>query len=242
MEGMDAVNSFNSALAHMYPSMAQQPSTAASAPPAQPTDPAAPAQPAAQPSTAPSQQQQQQQQQAAAASLFPSMQEQPEPAKNPSVPEAIRELREADPERKMYSPQRGPLASVITAENLFAEVTDGQITGEIRQAAATELREIATDIGANRQEVETFLSIRKDILRDPPTPEQSAKWRAESLQQIKSRYGDSAESTLALGEKLMLRDPRVAKLIVDGRMQGHPRVVSLMCELAIREAQKGRLK
>lgn len=241
MEGMEAVNSFNSALAHMYPSMAQQPSPAASAPPAQPTDPAAPAQPAAQPSTAPSQQQQQTEADAAKR-LFPGMEEQPKTAPNSTVPEVIRELRESDPERKMYSPQRGPLASVITAENLFAEVTDGQITGEIRQAAATELREIATDIGANRQEVETFLSIRKDILRDPPTPEQSAKWRAESVQLIRSRYGDAAESTLALGEKLMLRDPRVAKLIIDGRMQGHPRVVSLMCELATREAQRGRLK
>ncbi|GIK24702.1 MAG: hypothetical protein BroJett006_09480 [Betaproteobacteria bacterium] len=240
MESPDAVKSFNSALAHMYPSM-QQPSPAASEPPAQPADPAAPAQPAAQPSTAPSQQPPQTEAEAAKR-LFPGMEEQTTPAPNSTIPEAVKALRESDPGRRMFSPQKGPLASVITAENLFAEVTDGQITGEIRQAAAAELREIATDIGANRQEVETFLSIRKDILGNPPTPEQSEKWRAESVQLIRSRYGDAAESTLALGEKLMLRDPRVAKLIIDGRMQGHPRVVSLMCELATREAQRGRLK
>jgi len=236
MESPDAVKAFNSALAHMYPSM-QQPSPAASEPPAQPADPAAPA--PAQPSTASLPQPQTDAD--AAKRLFPGM-EQTTPAPNSTVPDAIREMREADKERQLYSPQKGPLASVITAENLFAEVTDGQITGEIRQAAAAELREIATDIGANRHEVEMFLSIRKDILGNPPTPEQSEKWRAESVQLIRSRYGDAAESTLALGEKLMLRDPRVAKLIIDGRMQGHPRVVSLMCELATREAQRGRLK
>lgn len=229
-------------LAKMYPSMVQEGASCAACPKstdgvasAKPTQPPPSSQA---PSTDPAQQQQAD---AAAANLFPSMQEQPEPARNPSVPEVIRELREADHERKMFSPQKGPLASAIP-DDFFATVADDRITPEMKTAATAELREIATDLGATRQEVENFATLYKQNLASPPTDEQAAKWHKESLDLLKGRYGDGADHALGLAKKLLQRDPRVKSIIVAGNLGNHPKVVLAVVEAALREAQKGRLK
>lgn len=232
-------------LAKLYPTMAAQEGASCAACP-KTTDgdasakPAQPCRPSQATSTDPAQPPPQTEAEAAKR-LFPGMQEQPEPAKNPSVPEAIRELREADKERQMYSPQKGPMASAIP-DDFFATVADDSITPEMKQAATAELREIATDLGATQQEVENFIGLYKQNLANPPTDEQTAKWHKESLDLLKGRYGDGAEHALDMAKKLLQRDPRVKSIIVAGNLGNHPKVVLAVAEAAIREVQRGRLK
>lgn len=216
-------------LAKLYPTMAaQEGATPAGAP--------APAQPAAAPAPAPADSTAE-----AAARLFPGMQERPEPAPNPSVPDAVKARREADPERKVYSPQI--MMKDAVPDDLFdAAPTDSRITPEMKQAATAELREMSADLGATRQEVENFIDLYKQNLANPPTDEQAAKWHKESRDLLKGRYGDGADHALSMAKKLLARDPRVKSIIVAGNLGNHPKVVMAVTEAALREAQKGRLK
>jgi hypothetical protein len=171
--------------------------------------------------------------------LFPNMNKQPGPNHNDATPAPIREMRDADTDRKMYSPQN--MLKDSLPDDTFTEVVGEGITDASKAAAVAEWREIAADVGMSNNEVKQFVGLYKQNITNPPTPEQNDKWRNESVKLLKERYGERADSMLGMADKLVKRDPRVQHLITHGGLANHPQVVLSIAEAALRQAAKGRL-
>jgi hypothetical protein len=169
--------------------------------------------------------------------LYP--QEKALPNANETTPANIREMREADNERKIFSPQQ-QLADAIP-DGVFADVTAEGITDEHKTAAVAEFREIAADVGMGGQEVKSFVGLYRENLATPPSDEQVANWHEASVKRIQEKYGQRADAVMGLAQKLVERDPRVGQIIKNGRLGNHPAVVEMVVEAALRESTRGRL-
>lgn len=158
-----------------------------------------------------------------------------------NLPDAVRELREADPNRRLYSAQKTYASDLPDADFeavVGKEGPDGKpFTQERAVQAATEWREIAADLELSTADVRELVP----VFKNPPTPEQQAANRSASLQWLVAEHGDRAAHVLELARALVARDPRTAALLDFGGGDD-PRVVKKIVASALRQAASGKLK
>jgi hypothetical protein len=189
-----------------YPKSVHASSPAPAAPPARPSEPA--------PLT------------------YPSM-EQPAELPTLDLPAEIRALREADPDRAMYSPQR-TYADVVKD---YAGATDTE------RAVLAEAREWFADFALDHQEAKSVAeTFNAELASGIPSDETVAAWGREATQETFRQYGRDAEARLADARLLVRRDPRVRQVLERSGMGSHPRVVQLLIEKARSERNRGRLR
>lgn len=176
----------------------------------------------------------------AEASLYPSMDNTP-PEVNPTVPAEIRELREADSDRKMYSAQT-TYGDAVPEDLLASAIGVDGLTAETVQAATAEYREIAADAGLAPIEVKTFINEFKTAAAAPVTAEAQAAMRSASVKMLVETYGERAGSVLELTQAMVAKDHRVSTLLDQHGMGDRPQVVKMLAEAALRQATAGRLK
>jgi hypothetical protein len=158
----------------------------------------------------------------------------PEGTPAEKLPEAVRELREADDARKFFSPQRDYRDSGL--EDAFVDGSDES------KAAIAEAREMFADHGLNTHEARDVVQITKQLCESAPTPEQEQAWQTEAWNDLVRSHGQKgAAEALDLARKLVARDPRVAEVLQITRAGSHPRIVKLLVEKARAEAALGRL-
>jgi hypothetical protein len=156
------------------------------------------------------------------------------PAELPTidVPAEVRTLREADPDRQLFSAQKE-----------YAEVVkDYPGATDTERAVLAETREWFADFALNSQEAQTVTQVFNTELRDGiPSDETVAAWGREATQETFRRYGRDAEARLADARLLVRRDPRVRQVLERSGMGSHPRVVQLLIEKARSERNRVRL-
>lgn len=151
-----------------------------------------------------------------------------------AAPDNIRELREADLARRMFSPQKSLADAIPDPDPL--EAGDAL---EQHKAIAAELREMAADAGIGTLDIPEFKAAAREART--ATPEQRAGWRGQASAALRQQYGKEAEAVLNDARRLVARDPR-AGMVLDAMGVGdHPRVVMKLAELARRERLAGRL-
>ncbi len=140
------------------------------------------------------------------------------------VPENIAEMRAADRERRMYSPQS----------------TYSQITWfEGNQTVQREARELLADVGASMEDARELERVVVELGGKIPTEEQRAQLRAQTEEMLRREYGRDAGAALEAARQLVARDPRW--FAIAGILGDSPRFVRKMVDLARREKVRGRL-
>lgn len=156
---------------------------------------------------------------------YPTMHEQQNPPKGAEqVPEAVRKLREADSDRRMFSPQKSYAQALPIDPEWPTKV----------QATIAELREVAADLGLSDVEARALGEL---LQREPASDEERAASRAE----LQRRYGPGADEELAEAQKLVARDPRFREFMDAAGWEAHPRLVMIFADKARAERARGRL-
>lgn len=169
----------------------------------------------------------------AAAALYPEPTSDAPPS---GVPSHIQELRDADPARRLH-PADATYSGISDAD-LIADPR-AELDDATRAAAARELREMAADVGASPSEFREVLEIGQRIAKQPPTAEERGAWRTQALRQLQTSPHWQAD--LALAQRLVQRDPRLARMLDVHGLGDHPRVIEHVVGLAKRERARGRL-
>jgi hypothetical protein len=145
------------------------------------------------------------------------------------TPSHVLELRKGDDiARRAYG---ATLYRDIPIEQAF-----GDAEPEVRQAAARQLRHIASDMGMSTQQARQVVD---SAIRQRSSGEDSPD---EALRKVNERYGPRAHEMLELGKKLVERDPRTGRLITQLGLGNDPDLVLMTIELAQQERSAGRLK
>lgn len=217
----------------MYPSMstaAPTPVTAAAAPPA-------PVTPTQEGSTPPPVESHQQAQERIATAMYAE----PKPAPKVELPPGVAELR-ADPERAMYPPQTTYREAI--PDDVFADAIE--YSPEQQAVAVSEWREIAGDLGLERDDARSLLTSAQALTREPPTAETEATWQQEIHETLRRTYFTDTPQQLAQrladARTLVARDPRVVRLLEETRLGNHPATVLKIIDLARTARAAGKLK
>jgi hypothetical protein len=150
--------------------------------------------------------------------------DQPAPKGAPSdqLPPAVRELREQDDARKMFSAQ-------VTYKDAI-KAADG--ASEQDKAAAAEWREIAADSGLSVEETRELVSVFEGMTQ-PPTAEVKAQWEAEAISELVREFGkEGAVDALTDAMRLVARDPRVRDFLDSTGLGSHPAYVKRLVQAA----------
>lgn len=163
----------------------------------------------------------------------------PKGAPADQVPPVVRDLREQDDARKMFSPQNDYRDSGL--EDALAGVAE--VADDVKAAAAAEYREIFADNGLNTTEARDVVSLARELVANPPDETTQQTWQADGWKDLVRTYGGEKGATeaLELAKRLVMRDPRVAQLLDHTRLGNHPRIIKLMVEKARSERSRGRL-
>lgn len=145
------------------------------------------------------------------------------------VPAEIRELR-AQRAREPASALFG--ANEIGDEVVEATLTDPGYPMEARRAVANELKAMASDLGLSTSEA---LEVAGIVNRPIADEREQARWGRQAEELLRVNYGDQWQARLSDAKRLLHRDPRVAKIIANRQIGNHPKIVSLLCDLARRE-------
>lgn len=156
----------------------------------------------------------------------------------PNTPDNVKALRSADVTRKLYSPQT--TYAEVDFESAIASLPD--LSDDVRAAAAREYREMVADLGATTSEAQQLLSHAEHAAKNPPSEEQASEWRTQATKQLVQTYGKEATKVLADAQRLVSRDPRIAKVLEVSRIGDRPETVMLFARLAQQERKKGRLR
>ncbi|MEX2125498.1 MAG: hypothetical protein WD795_16515 [Woeseia sp.] len=116
-----------------------------------------------------------------------------------------------------------------------------EVPPEQLQAANTELRRLAGDVGLSSGEARDIAGLMKAAAVELPTDEQQSAWRAEATANLSRTYGSRANEALVLAQKLVQRDGRLLALIDAHELGNHPKVIALLAAKAFDEQKKGRL-
>lgn len=144
----------------------------------------------------------------------------------------LREIRESS-ERKTYSAQR-------TFEK---DIQDHPADSEAERALRAEFREQAADLGLGGPEVRQLAQLVNTELREGiPTDETVARWGRQSLEDVRRQYGAQADARLAAANRLVKRDPGLARMLKNTGLGSHPDVVKLLVEKAWSQRAAGKLK
>lgn len=178
------------------------------------------------------------------ANLFPSMAKPEvkaqagEAAPLVEVPAEIARMREQmraeDPALRMYPPEKQ-----ITAipESAFDSVSD--MPQEQRAAVVHELRRMTADLGFGNNDVAELNARIRHIEANPLDVSQA---RAEASKLLVRVFGNDADQALADARKLVMRDPRVAKIIEQTGLGDDPQTILKFAKQARSLRQKGKLK
>jgi len=154
-------------------------------------------------------------------------------ARQSNVPDAVREHREADAERRMY-PDDGLYFK--------DELKPGDDSPE-QAAEVLEWKGIARDVGATPQQVAELKDVLgRELAEGLPTPEKREQWAAESVETLQRKYGDELPALLADANKMIARDPRLAAWLEHSGLGNRVEFVAHAIELARQQRQAGRLK
>lgn len=179
----------------------------------------------------------------------------PEPLRISELPAGIKELREGDAARKLYSAESNlagvnlEAALAIPAEQ--HEALKDQLKGtpfenatpaELTAAMAAEFREMSADLGASPADLSEFMTLAGQMHATPPDEKTIARWHDTIGNQLRATYGDEAPQMLDLARQLAQRDPRVARMLDHTGLGNHPDVVMKFARLALSEKLAGRLK
>lgn len=159
--------------------------------------------------------------------------EPPKGAPDDVVPDAVRELREADDDRRMYSPQR------TYAQVVKDDVADDEQTRMVKAESRNVLADLSMSDGEAREVVQLF---NTELANGLPSDETAAAWQAEALESVVRQYGKDAPARIAAARALVARDPRVQRLLDDTKLGSNPRVVHMLIDKAQSERLQGRLK
>jgi hypothetical protein len=158
----------------------------------------------------------------------------PQSAPAAEVPAEIRELREADRDRAMLSPQR------TYADALKDDVRDTEEARAFRAEAREQFADLGLSSSEARQVVEVFDSALRDGIPDEAT---RARWQSQALDAVFREHGPKeAPRRIAAARALVARDVRVQRILDATGLGSHPAVVSLLISKAHSERMRGRLK
>lgn len=156
--------------------------------------------------------------------------DQPPPQGVPAdqLPDAVRELRENDDARRLFSPQT-TYRDVIKIDDAWPEEN---------KAAAAEWREIAADVGLSVSDTSELADIIYGT-KEIPSAEVLVGWEREALDDLRREYGEKgAQQALADAQRLIARDPRVAYMLEETGLGSHPKFVAHVVRAA--RSQRGR--
>jgi len=122
------------------------------------------------------------------------------------IPDTIKQMRDADPLRKLFSPQ-GTYQAVI-APDMFTDA--GNVDPAVRDAAIGELRELAADLALSTADI-TELRNRVGLVKTEALPPEEAFDRC--ISRFNDVFGHGAAQAYADARTLIARDPRVGALL-----------------------------
>lgn len=152
------------------------------------------------------------------------------------LPPGIKELRESDTARRMYSPQKTYQA--VLPDNMFDDFPD--LDNVSKLSAISEFREIAADIGLAVDEV-SYLRQRATELRN--TPIDSVTQREDTVQALNAAFGQHAKQAWLDARALVKRDPAMVSIISSLGLGDDSRTILMLAHAAARNQKiSGRLK
>lgn len=161
----------------------------------------------------------------------------PEPFVDSNAPAEVQALREADPNRRMYSAQDTYKTDLPLS--LFEKIEGDDITPEAREHAAGVWREVAADLELAPADLRELVPV---FQAERPSEEVQASNRSASLQWLVAEHGDRAGFALEAAQALVARDPRVAALLDHSGAGDDVRVVKKIVAAALRQVASGKLK
>lgn len=182
----------------------------------------------------------------AAKKFFPKTYAEPQEGADPdAIPDEIKELRSSDRERLQFSAQSTHGDTISADDFLGADGAEVEgVTAELRARAAHEYREMFADVGVSADEARQMVSLAKQLGAAPPTPQIEEQWQGEIVKRlldVNNQDIDKANADLALAQRLVHRDPRIAAILEKTRLGNHPKVVELFVQRARQERLRGRL-
>lgn len=175
----------------------------------------------------------------------PAQSEQPKPDADTEggIPEEVRELRENDRGRKMFSPQKTYEFDIPDDLLQVQDETPDDIPAEAKAAAVAELREMAADMSMSGADARLLISRARASAEATPVQDVEAA-REQASKQLAKELGSeqAAKQALADAKALLARDPRMRTLVLTLGMGNDVQTIRTLAELARRERAKGRLK
>jgi len=158
------------------------------------------------------------------------------------IPGEIRELRENDRGRRMFSPQKTYEYDIPDDLLNLDEAGDDDTPAEMKAAAVAELREMAADMSMSGADVRMLIGRARAAAANPAQDE--AAERSQASQQLAADLGSAkaAQQALADAKQLLDRDPRMRQLVLSLGMGNDVQTIKTLAELARRERTYGRLR
>ncbi|CAE6747126.1 hypothetical protein R69658_02540 [Paraburkholderia aspalathi] len=152
------------------------------------------------------------------------------------VPDNIKALREADAERRLYTAEK--TYSGVQIESAM-ETTEGDPA--IKAVVARETREIFADIGASTDDAQQIIDAASRFSAEPITPERDASNANDAIDALNREFGNDAADALKAAQKMVLRDPRLARILDESRLGNDPLIVVKLAQLARSQRARGKL-
>lgn len=173
---------------------------------------------------------------AVGAAMFPTMG--PDAAPEVFIPENIAAMRKAnaDPAEAIYAPV------VPDAIQQWMAPAKDRWTEPQHKAYAVEFSRMASDLGMDRDDMQTLISRGRAPEVANMTPEQAKENQGRALALLHAEFGNQAEQALADARALAGRDPRVARALENSKLGNDPDTVLRFARMARRLRAQGRLK
>lgn len=144
-----------------------------------------------------------------------------------TVPETVKELREADAERRLYAPAKTYSGVQIETAMENAEGDPG-----IKAVVARETREWFADIGASTDDAQQIVDAVSRFSTEPVTPERDAANTNAAIDALNREFGQDAAQALKAAQQMVLRDSRLARILDESRLGNDPAIVVKLALLA----------
>ncbi|MFM0071852.1 hypothetical protein PQQ86_11830 [Paraburkholderia sediminicola] len=152
------------------------------------------------------------------------------------VPDNIKAMREADAERRLYTPEK-----TYSGVQIETAMENAEGDPALKAVVARETREWLADIGASTDDAQQLVDAASQFSTEPVSPERDAANTNDAIGALNREFGQDATQALKAAQQMVLRDPRLARFLDESRLGNDPAIVVKLAHLARSQRARGKL-
>jgi hypothetical protein len=111
----------------------------------------------------------------------------------------------------------------------------------VKAVIAHETREWFADFGASTEDAQQIIDSVSRFSAEPITPERDAANANDAIGALNREFGNDAADALKAAQQMVMRDPRLVRVLDESRLGNDPAIVVKLAHLARSQRARGKL-